>query len=177
MGEHFKVDILAEIPTSEAISGYHQGDFYDLCRGPHIPRTGKAGAFKLTHVAGAYWKGDEKNPMLSRIYGTAFHTAKELEEHLALIEEAKRRDHRKLGKELDLFLSTPKLQLRPSSIQKALRSITNSLNTCANCTSNTVIKKSSRHRFSIRIFGERRVTWITIRTICISPKRKSEILR
>ena len=113
MGEHFKVDILAEIPTSEAISGYHQGDFYDLCRGPHIPRTGKAGAFKLTHVAGAYWKGDEKNPMLSRIYGTAFHTAKELEEHLALIEEAKRRDHRKLGKELDLFSFHPEAPASP----------------------------------------------------------------
>ena len=113
MGEHFKVDILAEIPPSEAISGYHQGDFYDLCRGPHIPRTGKAGAFKLTHVAGAYWKGDEKNPMLSRIYGTAFHTAKELEEHLALIEEAKRRDHRKLGKELDLFSFHPEAPASP----------------------------------------------------------------
>ncbi len=113
MGEHFKVDILAEIPVDEAISGYHQGDFYDLCRGPHIPRTGKAGAFKLTHVAGAYWKGDEKNPMLSRIYGTAFHTPKELEDYLALIEEAKRRDHRKLGKELDLFSFHPEAPASP----------------------------------------------------------------
>ena len=113
MGEHFKVDILAEIPASDAISGYHQGDFYDLCRGPHIPRTGKAGAFKLTHVAGAYWKGDEKNPMLSRIYGTAFYSPKELEEHLALIEEAKRRDHRKLGKELDLFSFHPEAPASP----------------------------------------------------------------
>lgn len=103
MGEHFKVQIINDIPSSESISGYHQDDFYDLCRGPHIPRTGKLGAFKLTHVAGAYWKGNEKLPMLSRIYGTAFHSAKELEEHLALIEEAKRRDHRKLGRELDLF--------------------------------------------------------------------------
>ncbi len=103
MGEPLKVEVVSGIPQGDRISGYRQGDFYDLCRGPHIPNTSKLKAFKLQSIAGAYWKGDEKNQMLSRIYGTAFHTQKELDEHLQRLEEAKQRDHRKLGKELDLF--------------------------------------------------------------------------
>jgi threonyl-tRNA synthetase len=103
MGEPLKVEVVASIPAGEVISGYRQGDFYDLCRGPHVPSTAKLKAFKLLSIAGAYWKGDEKNPMLSRIYGTAFHTQKELDEHLKRLEEARARDHRKLGKELDLY--------------------------------------------------------------------------
>jgi len=103
LGEHLKVEIVSDIPASATITGYHQGDFYDLCRGPHIPNTSKLKAFKLLSIAGAYWKGDEKNAMLSRIYGTAFHSQKELDEHLHRLEEAKARDHRKLGKELDLY--------------------------------------------------------------------------
>jgi threonyl-tRNA synthetase len=103
MGEPLKVEVVASIPAGEMISGYRQGDFYDLCRGPHVPNTSKLKAFKLLSIAGAYWKGDEKNQMLSRIYGTAFHTQKELDEHLKRLEEAKARDHRKLGKELGLY--------------------------------------------------------------------------
>lgn len=101
-GEIYKLEILDEIPD-EKVSIYTQGDFVDLCRGPHIPSTGYARNFKLLSVAGAYWRGDEKNKMLQRIYGTAFATKKELKDYLNLLGEAKKRDHRKLGRELDLF--------------------------------------------------------------------------
>lgn len=106
-GEDYKVDILDEIPDGETITEYQQGSFVDLCRGPHIPSTGNIKAFKLLSTAGAYWKGDERNQMLQRIYGTAFPSKKELKQHLERLEEAKRRDHRKLGKELDLFSIHP----------------------------------------------------------------------
>jgi threonyl-tRNA synthetase len=101
-GEAFKVELLEEIPQ-EKVSLYQQGNFIDLCRGPHIPSTGFIRAFKLTATSGAYWRGDERRPMLQRIYGTAFATRKELKRHLELLEEAKRRDHRRLGRELELF--------------------------------------------------------------------------
>lgn len=101
-GEPYKVEIIEGI-DAETVSLYRCGDFLDLCRGPHVPNTGCVKAFKLLSVAGAYWRGDEKNPMLSRIYGTAFADEKALKEYLAAIEEAKRRDHRRLGKELGLF--------------------------------------------------------------------------
>ncbi len=103
LGEEYKVELLEEIPA-DAVSLYRQGDFVDLCRGPHIPSTGFLKAFKLTGVSGAYWRGDEKRPMLQRLYGTAFPTPEELQRHLELLEEAKRRDHRKLGRELGLFM-------------------------------------------------------------------------
>jgi threonyl-tRNA synthetase len=103
MGEHYKVAILEEI-SDETVSLYRQGDWVDLCRGPHVPSTGAIKAFKLTGVAGAYWRGDEKNEMLQRIYGTAWPTKQALKEHLRLLEEAKKRDHRKLGQELGLFM-------------------------------------------------------------------------
>jgi threonyl-tRNA synthetase len=113
MGEAMKVELVSAIPAGETISGYRQGDFYDLCRGPHVPDTGKLKAFKLLSTAAAYWKGDEKNAQLCRIYGTAFLTAKELEEHLRRLEEAKQRDHRKLGRELDLFSFQPEAPASP----------------------------------------------------------------
>ena len=100
----FKIDIIENIPPDEKISLYRNGDFIDLCAGPHVMRTGNIGAFKLTNVASAYYKGDEKNPQLQRIYGTAFKTKKELDDYFAMLEEAKKRDHRKLGKELELFV-------------------------------------------------------------------------
>jgi threonyl-tRNA synthetase len=100
----FKLDILKGIPTNERISLYRNGDFIDLCAGPHVMRTGNVGAFKLTSVASAYYKGDEKNPQLQRVYGTAFKTRKELDDYFAMLEEAKKRDHRKLGKELEIFV-------------------------------------------------------------------------
>lgn len=102
-GEDYKVQLIDDIPEGDTVSLYKQGDFIDLCAGPHIPSTGKVKAFKLLSVAGAYWRGDEKNKMLQRIYGTSFEKKKDLDEYLHMLEEAKRRDHRKLGKELDLF--------------------------------------------------------------------------
>ena len=100
----FKLDIIENIPPDEKISLYRNGDFIDLCAGPHVMRTGNIGAFRLTNVASAYYKGDEKNPQLQRVYGTAFKTRKELDDYFAMLEEAKKRDHRKLGKELELFV-------------------------------------------------------------------------
>mgnify|MGYP004463752827 FL=1 len=102
-GEYYKVELINALDESEKISLYEQGDFTDLCRGPHIPSTKFIKAFKLTSVAGAYWRGSEKNKMLQRIYGVAFSSKKELEKYLNMIEEAKKRDHRKLGRELKLF--------------------------------------------------------------------------
>ncbi len=105
-GEEYKAEIIAGLPDAR-VGLYRQGEFIDLCRGPHVPRTGVHRAFKLTGVAGAYWRGDERNEMLQRIYGTAFASKDALAEHLARIEEAKKRDHRKLGRELDLFSFDP----------------------------------------------------------------------
>src|SRR5579872_6565538 len=99
----FKLGNLADIPEGEPISYYRNGDFLDLCAGPHVMRTGNIGAFRLTSVASAYYKGDEKNPQLQRIYGTAFKNKTEMEAYFTMLEEAKKRDHRKLGKELELF--------------------------------------------------------------------------
>src|SRR5881296_240455 len=100
----FKIDIIENIPSGEKISLYRSGDFIDLCAGPHVMRTGNIGAFKLTSVASAYYKGDEKNPQLQQIYGTAFKNKTQLDEYFAMLEEAKRRDHRKLGKELEIYV-------------------------------------------------------------------------
>lgn len=102
-GEAYKVELIKSFEDGSPISLYRQGDFVDLCRGPHLPTTGYVGAFKLLSTGGAYWRGDERNPMLQRVYGTSFPTKKELDAHLAKLEEIKRRDHRKLGKELDLI--------------------------------------------------------------------------
>ncbi|HEY8385031.1 MAG TPA: threonine--tRNA ligase, partial [Porticoccaceae bacterium] len=103
MGEDYKAEIIASIPANEPISLYRQDDFIDLCRGPHVPSTGKIAAFKLTKVAGAYWRGDSRNEMLQRIYGTAWANKKDLAAYLHRIEEAEKRDHRKIGKKLGLF--------------------------------------------------------------------------
>ncbi|WP_445370838.1 threonine--tRNA ligase [Methylomonas sp. HW2-6] len=103
LGEKYKAEIIASIPANEELSLYRQGEFTDLCRGPHVPSTGKLKAFKLMKIAGAYWRGDSKNEMLQRIYGTAWGDAKELAAYLHRLEEAEKRDHRKIGKALDLF--------------------------------------------------------------------------
>ncbi|WP_352420816.1 threonine--tRNA ligase [Proteiniborus sp.] len=101
--ENYKVELIEDLPEDSIISFYQQGDFIDLCRGPHLPSTKKVKAVKLTSIAGAYWRGDEKRPMLQRIYGISFEKQKDLDAYLEFLEEAKKRDHRKLGKELDLF--------------------------------------------------------------------------
>ena len=118
MNEHYKAELIEGLPQGEVVSAYKQGDFIDLCRGPHVPNTSRLGKFKLLSVAGAYWRGDEKNKMLQRIYGTAFSSQKELDEHLHRLEEAKRRDHRKLGPELELFSFLPIAPAMPFYLPK-----------------------------------------------------------
>jgi threonyl-tRNA synthetase len=103
LGEHYKAEIIASIPSDEDVSLYREGKFEDLCRGPHVPSTGKLKHFKLMKLAGAYWRGDHKNEMLQRVYGTAWASKDELQQYLTMLEEAEKRDHRKLGRELDLF--------------------------------------------------------------------------
>ena len=103
LGEHYKAEIIASIPADQEVSLYREGQFEDLCRGPHVPSTGKLKHFKLMKLAGAYWRGDHKNEMLQRIYGTAWASKEDLQSHLTLLAEAEKRDHRKLGRELDLF--------------------------------------------------------------------------
>ena len=103
LGEHYKAEIIGSIPAGEAVSLYAEGKFEDLCRGPHVPSTGKLKHFKLMKVAGAYWRGDHRNEMLQRVYGTAWASKDDLQKYLTLLEEAEKRDHRKLGRELDLF--------------------------------------------------------------------------
>ena len=103
MGEHYKAEIIASIPAGEDVSLYREGAFEDLCRGPHVPSTGKLKHFKLMKLAGAYWRGDHRNEMLQRIYGTAWASKEDLQQHLTMLEEAEKRDHRKLGRELDFF--------------------------------------------------------------------------
>ena len=103
IGEAYKAEIIASIPANEDVSLYREGAFEDLCRGPHVPSTGRLKHFKLMKVAGAYWRGDHRNEMLQRIYGTAWATKDDLQQHLHMLEEAEKRDHRKLGRELDLF--------------------------------------------------------------------------
>lgn len=105
IGDEYKLELLDAIPEGEKVTIYYQGEFFDLCRGVHLPSTGKIREFKLLSIAGAYWRGNSDNKMLQRIYGTAFFKKEELQEHLRLLEEAKERDHRKIGKELDLFMN------------------------------------------------------------------------
>ncbi len=107
MGEHYKVEIIKEIPEGETVTAYQQGDFIDLCRGPHVPRTGLLKAFKLTKLAGAYWRGDSNNEMLQRVYGTAWADKQDLKDYLHRLEEAEKRDHRVLAKKMDLFHFQP----------------------------------------------------------------------
>jgi threonyl-tRNA synthetase len=109
LGQDYKVQIIEEIPEEETISFYRQGDFIDLCRGPHLERTSQIQHFKLLSIAGAYWRGDARNKMLTRLYGTAWFTEEELQDYLQRMEEAKRRDHRKLGRELGIFLISPEV--------------------------------------------------------------------
>ena len=109
IGDEYKLELIDAIPAEEQVTIYEQGEFFDLCRGVHVPSTGKIKEFKLLSIAGAYWRGDSNNKMLQRIYGTAFYKKEDLAEHLRLLEEAKERDHRKIGKELNLFMSSQKV--------------------------------------------------------------------
>ncbi len=120
IGDYLKIELINDLPEDAEISIYDQGEFFDLCRGPHLPSTGRIKAFKLLSVAGAYWRGDSRNKMLQRIYGTAFPKKADLEEHLRLLEEAKKRDHRKLGKELGLFMFSEEAPGMPFYLPKGM---------------------------------------------------------
>ena len=122
-GQNYKVELIKDLPENEAISFYKQDDFVDLCRGPHLPSTGKIKSFKLLSLAGAYWRGDEHNPMLQRIYATAFANNEALEQYLTFIEEAKKRDHRKLGPQLDLFIMNDAAAGMPFFLPKGTTSL------------------------------------------------------
>lgn len=118
--EPYKLELIRDLPDNAEISIYDQGDFFDLCRGPHLPTTGRVKAFKLLSVAGAYWRGDSNNKMLQRIYGTSFPKKAQLDEHLLFLEEAKKRDHRKLGKELELFMFSEEAPGMPFYLPKGM---------------------------------------------------------
>lgn len=134
-GEPYKLEILKDLPKDEKITLYQQGEFIDLCRGPHLPSTGRIKAFKLTRVSGAYWRGDSENDVLQRVYGVAFHKKKDLQEYLHFLEEAAKRDHRKLGKQLELFMFSdeapgmpfylPKGQIIRNELEKFSRELQN----------------------------------------------------
>jgi threonyl-tRNA synthetase len=120
LGEPLKLELIRDLPDDAVITIYDQGEFFDLCRGPHLPSTGRIKAFKLMNVAGAYWRGDSNNKVLQRIYGTAFPKKAQLEEHLHVLEEAKKRDHRKLGKELELFMFSEEAPGMPFFLPKGM---------------------------------------------------------
>jgi threonyl-tRNA synthetase len=120
LGEPLKLELIRDLPEDAVITIYDQGEFFDLCRGPHLPSTGRVKAFKLLNVAGAYWRGDSNNKMLQRIYGTSFPKKAQLEEHLHFLEEAKKRDHRKLGKELELFMFSEEAPGMPFYLPKGM---------------------------------------------------------
>jgi len=120
INDALKLELIADLPTEATISIYRQGEFFDLCRGPHVPSTGWIKVFKLLSVAGAYWRGDPNNKMLQRVYGTAFAKKQQLEEHLQLIEEARKRDHRKLGRELELFMFSEEAPGMPFYLAKGM---------------------------------------------------------
>jgi len=169
IGEHYKAEIIASIPANEDVSLYSEGEFTDLCRGPHVPSTGRLKVFKLMKLAGAYWRGDSKNEMLQRIYGTAWTKKEDQEAYLHMLEEAEKRDHRKLGRQLDLFhfqdeapgliFWHPKGWTIWQQVEQYMRHVYQ----------DNAIRKSKRRRFSIVPYGKNPVTGTTTKTICLRP--------
>ena len=178
MGEAYKAEIIAGIPAGEDVSLYREGAFEDLCRGPHVPSTGKLRHFKLMKVAGAYWRGDHRNEMLQRIYGTAWATKDELQQYLHMLEEAEKRDHRKLGRELDLFhIDEVAPGRRVLASRRAGRSGRWSSSTCARSTATPATRRSRARRSSTRACGRRRATGRTTARTCSRPSRRSASTR
>ena len=165
-GESYKAEIIQEIPEGEVISLYSQGEFTDLCRGPHVPSTGRLKAFKLTKLAGAYWRGDSSNEMLQRVYGTAWPDQKQLKAYLKRIEEAEKRDHRKLGRELGYFHFQEEAPGMAFWHQNAGRFSDRWRLTCEICWLNTSTKRFIPRRFSTGPCGSDQVTGTNSGTIC-----------
>ena len=170
-GEPYKVELINDLPEDAVISFYKQGEFTDLCAGPHVDSTGriKGNAIKLTACNAAYWRGDSNRQTLQRIYGVAFPKKEELDEYLQRLEEAKRRDHRKLGKELGLFMMADEGPGSPSSCPKAWCCATPCWTTGGRPTSATAMWRFLPPSFSTRSSGTAAATGITIRTTCIPP--------
>ena len=167
MGEHYKAEIIASIPAQEDVSLYREGEFEDLCRGPHVPSTGKLKHFKLMKVAGAYWRGDHRNEMLQRIYGTAWASKEDLQQHLTMLEEAEKRDHRKLGRELDFFHIDEHSPGTVFGIPWAGFCGKRSSNTCATSIATTATWKSKGRRFWISTFGRKQGTGTSTVKTCL----------
>jgi threonyl-tRNA synthetase len=176
-GEPLKVQLIEEKTAGQShVSVYTIKDrdtFVDFCVGPHVPTTGKLKAFKLTTTSNAYWKGDAKGQPMQRVYGTAFFTQKELDEHLARLEEAKKRDHRKVGKDLGLFTFHPWRRARPSGWPRARRCTTPWPTTCARCCSRPATSRSRHRCSSTRACGRPRATGATTATTCSSSSRRT----
>ena len=173
LGEKYKAEIIASIPADQDVSLYREGAFEDLCRGPHVPSTGKLKHFKLMKVAGAYWRGDHRNEMLQRIYGTAWASKDELQQHLMRLEEAEKRDHRKLGRELDFFHME---ETAPGMVfwhPKGWTGSSRLSSTCARSTLRTATRRSRARRCWTRACGRRPATGATTATRCSPPSRKS----
>jgi len=175
MGETYKVELLRDLPADvETVSLYTQGGYVDLCRGPHLPSTGRIAAFKLLNVAGAYWRGDERNRMLQRIYGTAFADADALAEHLKLVEEARKRDHRRIGRELDLFQMND--EAGPGLIifhRRGCCCARSSRTGSAGSTSSAATTSSWGRRSSRRTCGSAPATTTTTARTCTTPRWKA----
>jgi threonyl-tRNA synthetase len=167
LGEHYKAEIIASIPNNEDVSLYREGKFEDLCRGPHVPSTGKLKHFKLMKVAGAYWRGDHRNEMLQRIYGTAWASKDELQQYLTMLEEAEKRDHRRLGRNWICSTSTSTRLARCSGILKAGRSGKRSNSTCAVSIARTATRRSKARRSSTRGSGRRPATGTSTGRTCL----------
>jgi hypothetical protein len=176
LGEHYKAEIIASIPADEDVSLYREGKFEDLCRGPHVPSTGKLKHFKLMKVAGAYWRGDHRNEMLQRVYGTAWATKDELQQYLTMLEEAEKRDHRKLGANWICSTSTNTRPARCSGTPRAGRSGRRSSSTCAASTATTATRRSRARRFWTRLW-EKTGTGTSTATTCSRPSRRSATTR
>ena len=171
IGEIYKAEIIRDLPEAEEITIYQQGDWKDLCRGPHLPSTGKLGkAFKMLKLAGAYWRGDSRNEMLQRMYGTAWADEKQLKSYLTMIEEAEKRDHRRLGREMDLFHSRKKPSVRCSGTRKAGPSTAPSRPICAVGWKTPAMWRSRRRSWWTVRCGRIPATGTSSARTCSSPR-------
>jgi len=177
IGEHYKAEIIASIPANEDISLYGQGEWFDLCRGPHVPSTGKLGAFKLMKVAGAYWRGDSKNAMLQRIYGTAWPDEKSLKAYLTRLEEAEKRDHRRVGRELGLFHTQEEAVGKRLLAPEGLDAVAHDRAVHARSARDGGLRRGTDPQLIDRSLWEKSGHWRTTRRTCSSRNPRSECLR